>query len=767
MDPFSISTGVLAFTSVSIKVLMGLKQFKDSVKEANTSINALISDISGLRRVLHSMEETFQDIEDEQVLRQTGHIGTHWQNLHQCLNDGHNALSEFDTMLVELNKSVKVLDEARREIRIQSAATRIALFRQQVQAYKDTLQMCLQTIILWNSVSIQKTTSSIEPNLEAIHKEISRLAINVEVKIQAIQDLMIGSTGTDAIKNLARLNQCIDSAASVLSSASTILDDRRSWNGDDLDSIHPGSNRIEVVEWINRSETGTPSAELPSLPDLPELPGATASASTSTAGTVMITTPPSDTDPTPPTGHVTDSTSLAPFTSYIIPANSAIPPVPTAQSMVNQPPMYMYMTPQGWQAWNPNQMSQLTLAPSMYGQPGEPESSMAGQYIQQAVQQFEHTSYRPPLDIQAPTPPTAPSLVLPQVQAPTQTPPKVQVSTPDSETGSADPSTTTGTVTEAETALTQTHKRTKSGSRMSRFLSVRWKFQSPSGSKKSASGTRTARTFGRGADLRRKFVFIGDGACGKTCLLITTSKGTYPEVYVPTVFENYVADVEVQGVDGYVEVALWDTAGQEDYDRLRPLSYLDAHALIICFTIDSPDSLINIGEKWHAEGIHFMPNVPIFMVGCKQDLRYDAETISYLRKGSQQPVSITEGLAMASLINARCYIETSARTKHGINSVFSIIADEILRMPEFKNRPCAAGDFKKFKSELCSPTSHHQGPSAPTIRKLAQRYTQFSSGYSDPSGSTTWRPNDSELETGSPKVLEPSRSRSRFFKRAA
>ncbi|KAL5890075.1 GTP-binding protein Rho1, variant 3 [Pyricularia oryzae] len=97
------------------------------------------------------------------------------------------------------------------------------------------------------------------------------------------------------------------------------------------------------------------------------------------------------------------------------------------------------------------------------------------------------------------------------------------------------------------------------------------------------------------AEIRRKLVIVGDGACGKTCLLIVFSKGTFPEVYVPTVFENYVADVEVDGK--HVELALWDTAGQEDYDRLRPLSYPDSHVILICFAIDSPDSLDNVQEK--------------------------------------------------------------------------------------------------------------------------------------------------------------------------
>ena len=74
-----------------------------------------------------------------------------------------------------------------------------------------------------------------------------------------------------------------------------------------------------------------------------------------------------------------------------------------------------------------------------------------------------------------------------------------------------------------------------------------------------------------------------------------THRALVCRVYVPTVFENYVADVEVDGK--HVELALWDTAGQEDYDRLRPLSYPDSHVILICFAVDSPDFLDNVQEK--------------------------------------------------------------------------------------------------------------------------------------------------------------------------
>jgi Ras homolog gene family, member A len=60
---------------------------------------------------------------------------------------------------------------------------------------------------------------------------------------------------------------------------------------------------------------------------------------------------------------------------------------------------------------------------------------------------------------------------------------------------------------------------------------------------------------------RKKLVIVGDGTCGKTCLLIVFSKGYFPEVYVPTIFENYVADIPLAKQKTVVEMALWDTAG--------------------------------------------------------------------------------------------------------------------------------------------------------------------------------------------------------------
>lgn len=190
---------------------------------------------------------------------------------------------------------------------------------------------------------------------------------------------------------------------------------------------------------------------------------------------------------------------------------------------------------------------------------------------------------------------------------------------------------------------------------------------------------------GRGAaEIRFKIVIVGMGACGKTCTLITFSKGIFPEVYVPTVFENYVADVEVD--HKHLELALWDTAGQEDYDCLRPLSYPNCHVVIISYAIDCPDSLDDVLEKSAAEVLHFCKGIPILLVGMKQDLRWDPKTIKELAKTSQKPTTYSDGLGVAKRIGAAAFVECSALTNGSIRETFEAASRLCLRARKMRLR---------------------------------------------------------------------------------
>ena len=79
------------------------------------------------------------------------------------------------------------------------------------------------------------------------------------------------------------------------------------------------------------------------------------------------------------------------------------------------------------------------------------------------------------------------------------------------------------------------------------------------------------------------------------------------------VFDNYAVTVMIGG-EPYT-LGLFDTAGQEDYDRLRPLSYPNTDILMVCFSIDSPDSLTNVEDLWKPELDLFCQKVPIILVG--------------------------------------------------------------------------------------------------------------------------------------------------------
>ncbi|XP_036592205.1 transforming protein RhoA-like [Trichosurus vulpecula] len=186
--------------------------------------------------------------------------------------------------------------------------------------------------------------------------------------------------------------------------------------------------------------------------------------------------------------------------------------------------------------------------------------------------------------------------------------------------------------------------------------------------------------------MRQKLVMVGDGACGKTCLLLVFSKDQFPENYMHTVYENYVADIEVDGKQ--VELALWDAAGQEGYDRLRPLSYPDTDVILMCFFIDCPDSLENLREKWTPEVKHFCPKVPIIMAGNKKDLRNDEATKLELAKMKQERVKTEEGKELVSRIGPFEYKECSAKNKESVREVFEMATRAALQAKRRRNSKC-------------------------------------------------------------------------------
>lgn len=173
-------------------------------------------------------------------------------------------------------------------------------------------------------------------------------------------------------------------------------------------------------------------------------------------------------------------------------------------------------------------------------------------------------------------------------------------------------------------------------------------------------------------------------------------------------FDNYSANVMVDGRP--VNLGLWDTAGQEDYDRLRPLSYPQTDVFLICFSIISPHSFDNVKSKWWPEIQHHgtllvpdfffgaivcicscfvflfsaplilfiaraAPGVPIILVGTKSDLRGDEAMAQQLAAKGLRMISPEESTARQREIGAVSYMECSALTQEGLKNVF----DEAIR----------------------------------------------------------------------------------------
>ncbi|KAJ8383638.1 hypothetical protein AAFF_G00216090 [Aldrovandia affinis] len=148
--------------------------------------------------------------------------------------------------------------------------------------------------------------------------------------------------------------------------------------------------------------------------------------------------------------------------------------------------------------------------------------------------------------------------------------------------------------------------------------------------------------------------------------------------------DNYSAQVSVDG--RAVSLNLWDTAGQEEYDRLRTLSYPQTNVFVVCFSVASPSSHANVRHKWQPEVSHHCPGVPVLLVGTKRDLRADGDTLARLKEQGLAPTTPQQGGALAKQIGAVRYLECSALLQEGVREVFAEAARAVLH-PVAKRSP--------------------------------------------------------------------------------
>lgn len=210
------------------------------------------------------------------------------------------------------------------------------------------------------------------------------------------------------------------------------------------------------------------------------------------------------------------------------------------------------------------------------------------------------------------------------------------------------------------------------------------------------------------ANVRRcKIVAVGDASVGKTCMMYSYAhKGEFLSEHVPTLFNNFDADIEVEnGSDKeMVRVSLWDTAGQEEFDEIRQKAYGNTsspssssspsattagdpvNVFLVCFAWNNPQSYTSVEMKWYKDIRRVAQEMnqtiaaakgqkgdsyaqqpmqrpfSVILVGTKYDLAKD---------GARRQLSSSDAELLRRKIGADALVNCSSKTGEGIHDVFN------------------------------------------------------------------------------------------------
>ncbi|KAL4503311.1 hypothetical protein ABPG72_000917 [Tetrahymena utriculariae] len=179
-----------------------------------------------------------------------------------------------------------------------------------------------------------------------------------------------------------------------------------------------------------------------------------------------------------------------------------------------------------------------------------------------------------------------------------------------------------------------------------------------------------------------KLVAVGDGAVGKTCILHRYMNDAYSEEHIPTIFENSFMMVKIDKKT--VQLGIWDTAGQEEYNRLRPLSYSNTDVFLIVFSVVDPESFDNALKKWYPELQQVQPKSLKIFVGNKIDLLESEEN----KKKSSKNAPINSQQVKQIVNELGCeYFECSAKLDQGIKEIFQKSIQDVIQFKQKNQKP--------------------------------------------------------------------------------
>ena len=168
-------------------------------------------------------------------------------------------------------------------------------------------------------------------------------------------------------------------------------------------------------------------------------------------------------------------------------------------------------------------------------------------------------------------------------------------------------------------------------------------------------------------------------------MLMCYTSNDFPNDYVPTVFDNYVATVAINNKT--ISLGLWDTAGQEEFDSLRPLSYPGTDIFLLCFCVIYEPSYTNLRDKWKPEVMKHCPNALMMVVGTKMDLRDNAAEIKKVQDQGMRILTPEDGEKLMDELGCSCYMECSALTRKGLKEVFDKACTLVLDHNAEQNKP--------------------------------------------------------------------------------